>query len=497
MNLFCNHKNKNNSGFTIIEIVIVIVIIGIIAGIVLVVYPNYKRNAIENALKSDLINAKSGLASSMNFNDHYPSSADCNKDNPPDGCPKDTDDTIYFYLTPEGYTDPDNYELYATRDGIVYKITNDSEPVKITTAVFISISVGSNISCANAVNGKVYCWGSGGFGDPSITKSLVPIEVKNISKIKKLSVGSSDICAIDSTGKAYCWGSSSVTPKLVNTDNLNPSKKIIDISIGSSHKCIQTSDNKLYCWGKNNYGQLGDGTIEYRSKPVNVSVIGNNIKLVSISNEYSCAIADDSKVYCWGNNIIAQLGYGYQDNNSHLTPTNVIDFESFINFDIKYLSSKSDSSCVISNDNHIYCWGDNYENKLGSSDTNMIHEYPLPVDKSGEFGLKNIKYASVGAANTCSISTDNEAYCWGSNWLGQLGDGTSGYKTYVPHKVSTVNLSTDEKFSKISTGYHHSCAISSLYKVYCWGENTVGQIGNNGPNNVNVLTPTPIIMPSM
>lgn len=503
MNLFCNHKNKNNSGFTIIEIVIVIVIIGIIAGIVLVVYPNYKRNAIENALKSDLINAKSGLASSMNFNDHFPTTMDCNSAKPPDGCPKDTEYTTYYYMTPDGYTKPDYYELYATRDGIVYKITQNSEPEKVTKLAVVELdtymgSSSDNGACALLVNGKIYCWGQWGQTNdpetglviPSKLSSKIPVELKGFDRVKTFSASHGNICAIISGYKTYCMGNnrqgqlgnnslidSYSKPELVSMIGDAENEIFIYIRVGSSNTCAIAKSGRLFCWGDNEFGELGNGdhgTGKYSKTPVRVLNI-INVKQVGKTSIYytNCAIASSEdlsikdSVFCWGSFNYNDLYYEPYLINNLTNP--------------KYLFANSVSNCIISENNLSECVSLNYANATYSNESNPIIDYT------------KVKYISKSARLDCVITTTDESICKintntnNINENGVLGDGSNYGDITIKRPVNT----NGKIYKVISSQGEFVCALSTDYNVYCWGDNYYGQLGNG--NNTDQYSPSEVI----
>ena len=84
------------------------------------------------------------------------------------------------------------------------------------------------------------------------------------------------------------------------------------VSVGKDHACAVLNDGKLMCWGNNDSGQLGigvtGGTARTPVGPVNLGS-GRTAKAVSCGDGYTCAILDDDTLKCWG--VTArQLGYG-------------------------------------------------------------------------------------------------------------------------------------------------------------------------------------------
>src|SRR5690606_19769850 len=82
--------------------------------------------------------------------------------------------------------------------------------------------------------------------------------------------------------------------------------------------------------------------------------------------------------------------------------------------------------------------------------------------------------ASAGALHTCAEGSDGKLYCWGENLDGQLGDGTD------TQRFTAVEVQAPEgvTLSGVVAGGHHTCASGSDGKLYCWGRNPNGQLGD-------------------
>jgi len=114
-----------------------------------------------------------------------------------------------------------------------------------------------------------------------------------------------------------------------------------------------------------------------------------------------------------------------------------------------------------------YCWGSNYSGQLGTGSF-AAGRVPGPVAGGHTFAT-----ISAGSRQTCAVTTGGAAYCWGYNDVGQLGIGTSGDSTNVPVAV-TGGLT----FTAIQAGSEHTCALTSAGTVYCWGDDYYGQLGH-------------------
>jgi len=90
----------------------------------------------------------------------------------------------------------------------------------------------------------------------------------------------------------------------------------------------------------------------------------------------------------------------------------------------------------------------------------------------------------VAGAAECGLANSGQAYCWGSNNTGQLGDGTT------TDRASPVPVAGALSFSAIAAGAGHTCGVTATGSVYCWGYNAYGEIGDG--TTIQRLTPTAV-----
>lgn len=133
------------------------------------------------------------------------------------------------------------------------------------------------------------------------------------------------------------------------------------------------------------------------------------------------------------------------------------------------------STCGLSVEGVAYCWGDNQFGSLGTSTAPTGSEVPLLVDTEDRFSS-----ISVGGLHACALRLDGAAYCWGFNGFGQLGDGTTTDRT------TPVQVASERRFQSISAGYIHTCGVTTLGEVLCWGLNEFGQLGDGTLQNRSV-----------
>lgn len=143
-------------------------------------------------------------------------------------------------------------------------------------------------------------------------------------------------------------------------------------------------------------------------------------------------------------------------------------------------------SCGVTSENAAFCWGSNADGALGSgSVTNATLYYPQRVT-----GGLTYKSVSAGRDHACAIASDDALYCWGSNLFGQLGIGTSGVDVGTPTAVAG-----GLKWWAVSAGDRYTCAVElSEGYVYCWGRGSNGgaQLGLDSLTSADVVSPTPV-----
>lgn len=398
---------------------------------------------------------------------------------------------------------------------------DSNEPVKIGTDSWLHISAGNSYSCGIKSSGNgLYCWGKnqyGQLGDGTRENKNFPVKIGEI-KWLKVSVGSTHSCGIDKNKHLYCWGRNDngqigdgtktidgsvaafkspvpgvdndrkepvkigdsqwldIIPFFSKTFGIKTNNEFFhwggtdfspirfgndlwaDISVGHFHFCgIKKADSKLYCYGKNEYGQVGDGTIVESSE---FKKIGEKEWLdVSAGIYHNCGISKpDGLLYCWGLNDFGQTGSG--------TVVNVLEPSAVNDEEWSEVSAGLTGSCARKrSDGLLYCWGNNYAGQLGNGFSGNLKSPQKII--TGEWSD-----ISTGVFHSCGIkSSDSSLYCWGNNSNGFIDDSPENY-------INTPVKINNKKWLKIASGLNFNCGIASDNFLYCWGSNTYGQLGN-------------------
>lgn len=232
------------------------------------------------------------------------------------------------------------------------------------------------------------------------------------------------------------------------------------LDAGGIHTCRLTEAGKAYCWGSNRYGQVGNGGYAW-SEPTPVPVYGPyTFGMLSTGGDHTCGITTDGQTYCWGQNQYGQLGVGSNYVASNV-PVEVRAPEPF-----SLVSAGQYHTCGITASGEAYCWGVNADGQLGDGGR-TVRNLPVPVATSLRFaGI------SAGYIHTCGITTGGEAWCWGYNRLGAVGKGAYSGLEPLP-----VPVATTASFSALGLGTFHTCGLTTEGVVLCWGYNGFGQLG--------------------
>lgn len=237
------------------------------------------------------------------------------------------------------------------------------------------------------------------------------------------------------------------------------------LASGQFHSCALTDEGKAWCWGSGFSGQLGSGTFGSASVPVQVLGDHDFIAL-ALGSFHSCGLESNGATWCWGSNSAGALGTGTAGGSQN-APVPVTGAPPFVQIEAgQYFT------CGRTEAGAVHCWGRGEAGQLGDGSTSFIA--PAPVQVSGGLAFSTF---DAGAEHACGLTADGEAWCWGGNLWGQLGDGS--FSTAYPFMGSTtpVKVGGDHGFESISAGTHHTCAIASGGSSWCWGADFDGQAG--------------------
>lgn len=344
-------------------------------------------------------------------------------------------------------------------------------------------------------------------------RETVTYRLKSTDGVRDMSWGQITVGCALASGKAYCWGSNSYrqigdnssvdrhVPTAVHAGAMPAGTVIEQVAGGGQHNCALTAADTVYCWGMNNHGQLGadpdsrlSGGVSvsnyYVSEPVAAArgaVPGGGVTIESLSSGgyFTCALASNGRVYCWGSNEQGQLGINSATPTISISPQLVV-YGAMPAGAIKQLSAGVFHVCAVASNNRVYCWGWNLNGQLGDGSTT---QRAAPVETALPPGV-TAQQIAAGSDHTCALTSAGAVYCWGGNHQGQLGDSTTTDSTTPV--VTQPGAIPAGPIKRIATGYYHTCAIASNDWVYCWGDNEHGKLGNNDPTHTDSSLPVAV-----
>lgn len=366
-------------------------------------------------------------------------------------------------------------------------------------------------TCARLATGDLRCWGANGYGrlgDGTQAASNSPVAVVGLGgtavtlaqggafNIFVEEYGGDFTCAVLTDGNVQCWGNN-LSGQLgdgsggeriggaVRVSGLPDD--ITAIAVGGTHSCALSGAQQLYCWGSNDAGQLGDGTLLDRSTPVSVTGMGVGVTALAAGEDYSCVLTVTGAAKCWGLNGRGALGVATTI-VSTTTPITVTGLSSGVTViapgvysSWRHIGNTTTHTCAIVENGVIQCWGGNYRGELGDGTTTDRWQ-PLAVTGLPAPGLQ----ITAGYGFSCALLASGKVNCWGANADGELGDGTF---TSSKTPVETVDLTNP---TLLVSGSDHSCAIDQGGQVKCWGVNGEhGQLGDG--TTMDRGAPTPVV----
>lgn len=399
----------------------------------------------------------------------------------------------------------------------------------------VAITAGHGSTCALTVTGGVECWGNGfngQLGNGTFGYSTQPVPVDGLTHgVVAIDASGGHVCALLQSGEIWCWGfnaqgqlgnGSTSNGEASPVEVVGLGQAAVAISAGGHHSCAVLADASVACWGENDYGELGDGSHGQSSVPVPVTGFVGEAAGISAGIRHSCARSRAGGLQCWGGDGFAQLGNGADGASSNPvqvaglsagvawvdagyrhtcaltraggakcwgkntgsgvlgdgstqdrhTPVDVAGLSSNMRgIDAHYLHA-----CAVDEAGGVVCWGDNADDQLGDGSGSDQHT-PVPVLDGGGNPLGGIAAIATGDSHSCALTALHGVRCWGGNVNGQLGDGSnSASATPVAVRDGAGNPFAD--FASVAAGGHHNCGLSLTGTVRCWGSNFFGQLGD-------------------
>ncbi len=381
------------------------------------------------------------------------------------------------------------------------EVVDEREPLRVANPMWADVDVGAQFTCATAAGTgsvPVLCFGNGRrgqLGNANTGYGAIPSPIDtSILDFGDVDTGLDHACAVDGTGKLWCWGGNDSGQLGVDdTDaRLSPAQPGVpadcwsQVATGMLHTCAladagctDATTGVIECWGSNVEDQLGTGAgPDNVLQPVPIAGGDSDWTAIYAGGGHTCA-TKATGLWCWGDNRAGEVGNNSLDDT---VPTPTLITDSAVLWDDVALSTAFPGhTCAIRDLGSVQCWGDNGDGQCGA-----LGETQVRQPSAGQLGFNSTRPAATevcaGDRHSCARTTDGRIYCWGHNERGQLGDGTVISST-MPVEVGTGWLHVD-------CGGEHTCAIATDESLWCWGRNEEGQLGNG---KVTPASPVPVV----
>lgn len=243
----------------------------------------------------------------------------------------------------------------------------------------------------------------------------------------------------------------------------------LKIAGGAYHNIAIKSDGSLWAWGFNSNGELGNGTANNSSIPIQIGT-ATNWQNVACGFNQSFGIKTDGTLWAWGKNEFGNLGDGSMTNK--YSPTQIgsaTNWQSVSAYEAHTLATKTDGT--------LWSWGYNAYGQLGDG-TIISKVIPTQIGTA-----TNWQSVSAGGQHSIAIKTNGTLWSWGWNIPGQLGNGDNGISVYTPTQVGVAT-----NWQSVSCGYDNAIAIKLNGTLWSWGSNQYGKLGDGTSNNRYVPT---------
>lgn len=395
-----------------------------------------------------------------------------------------------------------------------------SYPEKVTNGV-VSIALGHRHSLMLKNNGYISGVGAGAFGELFSSSSSITASPSYVmGNVSYFSAGRDHAAAIDNNGNLYTWGNNDKGQLGLGDYNMRstPSKVKLDyeatgVWCGNKVTIVQTSDSKVYAFGDNSNYLFGmKSRKDIMNTPVeNEYLSGNTITKIEFQDDFAIAIVG-GQVMGWGINSAGRLS----------TCGSVVKAPEVLYDSMPTVSdiAAGENHCLaITSSGEVYGWGSNSAKQLGADTASRIVDVPEIIEiKDSKDNVISVNEIAADGSHTIIVSGDGTVYAWGENTYGQLGDNSSRLRTPSKVYVDSRKVYTSEKFSAVVTDDGNLCLsgnnasgqlgdgttksrqtfakatknnvtsvslggdfagyISYDSKLYCWGDNTYGQVGN-------------------
>lgn len=340
-----------------------------------------------------------------------------------------------------------------------------------------AVAAGRNHTIAIKLGGSVWTWGSndrGQLGDGSHALRSTPVLVSGLSA-NGVGAGAAHSVALQTDGTIKTWGSNDfgqLGNGAANTADVTAPAALSGASLPlfsaiavGAHHTLALAGGDVWAWGANGDGQIGQTTLLFNATPSKISGLTGVIALAAGEN-HSLALKSDGTVWTWGRNAQGQLG-----NNTKVGSATPVPVLASVNNPLKgitAIAAGGEHSLALKSDGSVLAWGSDWAGQLGNGSAAGSALMPGAV-----LNLAEVKAISAGNAYSLALKTEGSVWAWGYGAAGQIGNGSS----LANQTPIAVDNNLNSGVTTLAAGDNHAIAIKADGAVYAWGNNNRGQLG--------------------
>jgi alpha-tubulin suppressor-like RCC1 family protein len=281
--------------------------------------------------------------------------------------------------------------------------------------------------------------------------------------------GGSVLVSENANLNVQAFTSSTTTSNLVTTQYNQAGQ----VSAGTRHSLALRNDGTVWACGDNTYGELGNGTTNNSSTPLQVSGL-SGIVAVAAGQDESFAVDSSGNVWAWGYNPNGQLGMS-STTSSVTVPTQVTTLSGIV-----AIASAGYHTLALQTNGSVWAFGADSSGQVGNGTTGSVVTPPVQLTT-----LQGIVAIAAGTNHSLALDNTGKVWAWGSNTYGQLGLGSYAEQT-LPVQVGSSLTGV----ISIAAGVEDSYAVEGNGTAWAWGDNSIGELGNGTTTSSN--TPTQV-----
>jgi alpha-tubulin suppressor-like RCC1 family protein len=232
-------------------------------------------------------------------------------------------------------------------------------------------------------------------------------------------------------------------------------------------------DGTVWGWGRNESGILGVSVSGRTATPTQLRAL-SGITAIAMGDATGYALGSDGTVWALGDNTYGQLGG--VDGPESWVPVQVSGLT-----DVVTIAAGWQAGYAIRADGTLWAWGSNLAGELGNGSSAQFSKVPVQVS-----GLTQVTAVAAGSSNAYALRQDGTVWGWGSDQLGQLGDGQQKTGSRVPVRIPGLPAAT-----QLVATYAGGLVVDGAGQVWAWGSNSYGQLGVGEDGRITVPVQVP------